>query len=411
MHSFSDDNERATTCFTVQQHVAARRITPLFAMIALGSAACGTDETAGPATTVAIETGESAPLFVAVRDGLDAPWQAIAVNGTSYTLEIHGAYVATVVCGLREGFWTYQFAMLPEDTAQLAAPCEASNNVRHVTGRVAQPGILAVDAQLTGAQTPDWTFDLLLPDGTYDFVALSEDRGLVRHGIAVAGDTALEPIDLAQGEALVPTPFTVTNPLPDETTIVGLGLYTASTSAEVLAVRKLEETKVLAPASLAAGDEQRITITSFEDGYGRTVVRPYVAGGSTAVTLPVNLEGARFEAIAAGFIARWATLPAFDELFVDIVQDQAPIGRRLQLSVGAAFAAGATEVTLDTAIPGFDPAWRVDPVSDHGRFLSAVTGSRRERTLSSFTELVAPLERTDERRLMSANPHVAHRRP
>jgi hypothetical protein len=244
---------------------------------------------------------------------------------------------------------------------------------------------------LTGSQDRDWTFDLKVRAGRHDFVAISEDHALVRRDIAVAGDVALGALDLlGEGQALVPTPLTVANPIAGEDTFVGLGLFTDTTSAEQLAVRRLAETKVL-PDSLAAGD-QRLNVTSFDNGYARTVIVPYRVGDPTSFTLPDNITGAKFTA-ADDLTAQWSTLPAFEELFVDVTQESDGNGGvRHQLAISPAFAATTTQVTLDTAIPGFDPAWRIDLAAEHFRFLTAVTGTPSSGTVSSFIEAFATNE-------------------
>jgi hypothetical protein len=357
-----------------------------------------TSDSSGSAITITI-TSDRAPALVAFRDGVAGPWQAATMRTpTTFEAEVHGPYVVTVVCeDLTIGETdTFQLARTPEDARDLVQPCDLVLVPRYaVTGHMVQAGSVQLGTSTRTSTAADWDFTLDARSGTSDLLATTFDRMVLRRGIAVTGNTAVTPaIDVLQeGTLLAGAAFTVTNAAPNELLSASVSLDRPSPATSLTVYRGPIGTAKVAPNSvLTATDTQSASVQGVLDRVSRALRRPFQVGGNTTYTLPAALSGVEW-AIANGDLGvSWSSVPAFDTFLVATNKAVAMMPyQRHVLSLSPRFfeATGATGATLDTAIPGYQPEWRVAFTAGYFRQLVAQRVTGVETARSSVTELTS----------------------
>ena len=366
-------------------------------LLSLWAAGCG-DEGASP-VTVGITTDITPPL-VAFRDGVDGEWQlATQVSPTRFEAKVTGPYFFAVVCEQMFGdISLLQWGRTPDDEREENIKCDARPTVGHiVTGRMAQPGQLRLGNGMASSSFPDWVFSIFTPPGTYDLMARTDDRILLRRGVAITGDLALTPpLDVFQGgAALTSVAFTATNAEPFETVAASVRLELAPGILPYSIYRGSVATARVVPSSVLAATDTQIVSVQATAGYGfRAQLRPFRVGDETAFTLPDPIVGVQWEVADSGISASWTSVPELDVLSV-LVGGMPPGSTRyhnflLELSPRFLAETGVTRATVDLALPGFKPEWKVDFGRQYSRDLSAQRTVDGVIETSSFDEIVNP---------------------
>ncbi|MGN6111365.1 MAG: hypothetical protein ACTHU0_40085 [Kofleriaceae bacterium] len=370
----------------------------LLAPLSFSIAACGGGDDGGPAlpppAEIALSTTD--PALVAFRDGLEADWQTAEPRSAgSYAFDVHGPYEVAVVCDNGEGGVTvHQLARTPDDPRALELPCApAFTNYSLLSGMVDQPGLVMVGTTLAFGFEAPWQFDVALPDGSYDLAAITEGKLALRRNVVVNGDTWMTPdIDLdAEAIELAPSPLTATNLEPDEGASAIIVLSTPSTPLMVVSNNELASATKLPDSALLATDRQDAIVSTENGPYRRAVRRALDAG--TAFTLPDGLRDVRFTVEGGELVASWGTLPTHDtvEIVAQGYSDDFSQDWRHTKQISARFVAetGIARATLDTQIPGFQPAWRLDLTGWYDRELT-VAKLDDEQAVSQFRESTDP---------------------
>lgn len=352
-------------------------------------------DTIGPPETVSLKLA-------------DGDWQAVPVDGNNYEIKVNGPYIVAVTCNdVADLFDTYMFARTPEDDVELSAPCTGEGPPLDglITGTSVQPAEIAVGFSRTRTFEANETFEIAAAAGPHDLIAVSETaianmmRGIViQRDLTVAGNTSLAaPLDLAQGMALVPTAFTITTDA-DESTFAFAQLITAHNT---LAFFSGDPSGIqLAPASaLIATDRQQVTLSASRGDLTRQVslldTRP------SAVELPPHLDGVAMDETAGTITASWGELPVHDQLSLTVEQFFDDTGLKFHdLEISPAYADEmGTEIALDLAIPGFDPAAAIITTDVYTRSFAA-SSNRGDQTASSrlAQEVNAPVDAKPRRR-------------
>src|SRR5262249_19755653 len=158
---------------------------------------------------------DKAPALVAFRDGIDGAWQTATMKTpTSFEAVIHGPYLVSVACEAADEVATWQVGRTPDDEHTLNVRCDFAAPRTHArTGHMAPAGCVQLGEAFAPSATADWDFNMAVPNGTYDLLARTDDRIVLRRAIAITGDLAVTPaIDAtAEGAALADVAFTVTN--------------------------------------------------------------------------------------------------------------------------------------------------------------------------------------------------------
>jgi hypothetical protein len=331
----------------------------------------------GPTSTTIHLTSAQAPALVALRDGFGADWKPITA-ATSMDLTVTGPYTVAVVCQDADAWRTWQFARTPDDDKTLTAPCGGPPPARHtITGHAVRAGSVYLGDASAQSETDNWNFSLTAPTGTYDLVATTENDPLpdqprlaIRRGIAVDANVALStPINLdTEGQAYASVAFVTDAPLPKDSGETLDAVVELETKASLAPARLYDgpaATALVAPSALLVADDvQTVTVQAVAGTAARGLRFAYRFGDATKVTLPSGVDGGVW-AVANGELS--IALPGIPE--VDVLKLRAAgasgdAGKaasvELDLSANYLDATGLARPTLETALPGYKPAWAVD---------------------------------------------------
>ena len=363
-------------------------------------AGCDDGEPAPTAITIAI-TADKAPALVAFRDGLDGEWQAATMKTpTTFEAAVNGPYVITVACEdpARGHFATRQIARTPDDEHSVTVQCDSTPPTTHaITGHMMQAGRVQLGGGSDTSTAADWDFSIDVRNGTHDLMARTDDRIVLRRAIQVTGDLELTPaIDLAQeGAALTAVAFTVTNAAPAEalTAVVDLDQPAGMLPFDVYR-GPIAAARVVPESALTATDAQRASIQATSGNQLRALRRSFRVGGTTAYTLPAPLTGVSWAQTDGNLGVTWSSAPEFDSLVVTVDGASAD-GSKLQshlleLSPSFLAASGARRATVDTAITGYKPEWKIDLARQYSRGLVAERKASNEVATNEVAETIMP---------------------
>jgi len=364
------------------------------------------DMVASP-TTVEITTGVPAAL-VAFRDGVTGPWQvATRTSSTQFEVVVQGPYVVAVVCddtrsNIGGTFHTWDTF---ETGRTLADPhafteCDVPVTGHAVTGHMVQAGTVVMGDQLASSATANWNFKLSVASGTYDLIATTIDGLAIKRGIAVAGDVQVTPaVDVAaQGTALGTAAFTVTNTAAGETLRAAVFLETGTNSQPANLYNAAPATAKVAPeAALVASDVQTVSLRALSTTPQGTMLRafrrPFRVGGNTSYTLPAAIGNPQWTVAATQAELAWTALPV-QGMITESLSGVAPGGAvtaayTLELTPSFVAATAPTKAVIDTDIPGYQAAWRVDTGESYDRQMSVQHIENGEFTSLTIDQPVA----------------------
>jgi hypothetical protein len=371
-------------------------------------AACGDDGSAVPdapsGPTMISITSDHVPALVAFRDGIDAAWQSASMKSpTSFEIEVNGPYMVTVVCEdpTNGGTYIWQAARTPEDAHDVALECVLTLPSGHaVTGHMVQAGSVYLAESIDTRDYADWDFQLVAPNGTYDLVAVTDDRIAIRRAITIDGDLAVTPqVDVAQqGTALVDVGFTIANAEPDETLVAAVFLETQTSSVPATVYHgPIAMARVVPSSAFVATDIQAASMRAINGPALRALRRPFRAGDNTEYILPPPLGGVQWAIESDNLSASWMTLPELDLLMANVygwATDSVRVSiHNVKMTARFVATTGITRLTLDTDIPGYKPEWKVDFTGPYIRELFA------QRTVNGETSTSLVSERLNDRPL------------
>ena len=344
-----------------------------------------------PPTTIHV-TSALAPVLVAFQDGLNADWQT-ASAATAVDVTVHGPYTVAVVCQEPDAWRTWQFSGTPDDDTTLTTPC-ATPPARHkVTGHVVRAGSVYLADAVAQSALDNWNFELSVPSGTYDLVATTEteqpadDRIAVRRGIVVTGDLALtSAVDIDhEGMALASITLRPDAPLPaksHETLQAVVDLQTTGSLTPAQIYDGSAGSALVAPdAALTTDDVQTATLEAVKSDspagtfIARGLRSPFRFGDATTFTLPSGIVGEAWSMDSGRLSVALPQLPTIDVL--QIVATGASgdgaktASHEFDITSNYFDATELARPTLDTAIPGFQPAWGIDVTKPYLRSLSS----------------------------------------
>jgi hypothetical protein len=354
-------------------------------------------------TLVTVDTQEP-PTMIVYRSEESSSWQTPrTITPTTFELAVTGPYRVTVVCAEEAngllGIW--QAALTPEDPAPTLLTCDTKAQLYTVTGTMVHGGSVALDSTTQKSSSSDWSFELPADAKTYALVATSDDRILIRRGLAFTGNTEIEaPIDAAvEGTPFATAPLSVTNLEASETvTTARVWLETGNTNA-FLYRGAIDGVKLAPQDLLENADKQIASVSASGDNGSRYARRSLRAGDPTTFVLPERLGPVTFAIDGQQLTASWSTLPAYDfvEISLDAFVGDVLLFHDLEVSRKFIETTGITKATIDTAsLPGFHPEWRIDTSQEHTRFVATVldvsatesSGSSRSETANAADNVV-----------------------
>ncbi|CAN5528465.1 hypothetical protein BH11MYX1_BH11MYX1_21260 [soil metagenome] len=317
------------------------------------------------------------PDLVRYRDGA-GPWLIPdEVAPLTYALHVTDGYQLVVACAKPAGgtdadvrFFGRTFA----DGDAFATGCGwvLGNTTAPVmvTGQMLQAGRLQMGRVEEGTTSP-WSFELSIPPGTYDRVALTEDQRIsIERGLVITGPTSLPNIDLSNAVPLSIASPTVTGELPDEI-VTGLNMFRTAHGGMMFSNESRWSGSIATvPASLLApGDRQLVTVRA-DNQVTRSIRSVQFPSETTEVALPPVLEGVLASVVDGDLGVGLGALPPYESI-------QAYVDSHVTSAV-ASFEASASffelagrHVVLDTHITGFEPGWRVDLAAERFAYVAA----------------------------------------
>ena len=377
--------------------------TTILVPILMSNFVVGCDDGEPPAEPVAIEiTADKAPALVAYRDGLDGEWQtATRKSPTSFEAEVTGPYVIAAACeDLTTGtFTTWQFARTPDDERKVTVQCDpAAPSTHAITGHMVQAGLVQLGGERDSSTTADWDFELAAPSGTYDLMARTDDRFVLRRAISITGDHPIATdldVDGQDGAALADVAFTVTNAAAAETVTASVSLGKAGQKSSFdIYEGPIATAKVVPDAALIESDAQSVALVATADKESRSLRRPFRVGGQTAYTLPAALTGVTWKQADGNLEVSWGTLAQPAALVVNLSGASADGSKHqnhsLDLSQRFVAATALTRATVDTRIEGYKPEWKIDLARAYDRELIVERAANGEIAMNRMSETVAP---------------------
>lgn len=367
--------------------------------------ACHGAEISGAPVTITV-TMAAAPSLIVFRDGVDGDWQVpVATSPGKYEFVVHGPYTVEASCrDTAERTEILELARTPDDPRELAMPCSAPipPPALHVTGTTLQPALVALGTSQAVSLGDEMEFDLAVDAGTFDLVAKTiappgEDQLVIRRDQVIARSTiVMPPIDATtERVSLVEVPLTITNVLPDDNITVTARLKTRSTSSALATGREPRTVRVLPGSALLSTDVQTVfaqaTLQLSGDGdlflfRSRSIERLLDRGAAPELALPAALDSLDFAVVDGQLVASWRALPAYDAL--EFAIDVFPrVSHRKFLSASYVDQTGDASATLDTGVPGYKSAWKIDLAGAYKRsFVARKTDESSTSSMSMLSE-------------------------
>jgi hypothetical protein len=135
-------------------------------------------------------------------------------------------------------------------------------------------------------------------------------------------------------------------------------------------------------------DRQRIIVRDVAPSltHQSGLARELHAGSSTAFVLPTDIPDVAFGVVDAGIAASWSSLPDWDTFDFSIEQfTSTTLIDDLTISPSYLRETGSTSIAIG-AVPGFRPAWTVDPFLDHTRTFAGYTISGDDTQYAEVSE-------------------------
>jgi hypothetical protein len=369
-----------------------------------------------PGEAIIVET-DLAPSLIAYRDGASGWKPAKMIDADTFELDVHGPYIVTVACDDGAGnITTWQAARTPDDERELFLPCfPPFGDSFRVTGTMVQAGAVTAGFATDRSTTPNWAFDVPVDGGTTDLFAFDANSIVGRRDLVVTADTAITPpLDVSQGTALVATPLTATNATPAETVNASVNITTANATSAPLFRGSAALTKVAPASFLRASDRQNATVFARQGLANRAVRRArFRPGDPTEFTLPGAIGPVTYEA-GTNLRVTWSTLPEYDivEIALDAFSEDFTTFFFHDVEISPAYiaATGTQTMTVDTDIPGYKPAWRIDYTKEYFRSTVALALRPTEIATSAISENVnAPPALVGSRRSRAIERALARR--
>ncbi len=337
-------------------------------LAAVTLAACGVSKP----TAITITT-DIAPGLVAFREGATGPWQAATMkSATTFEANVHGPYVLAVQCAdvntvvQQTTYSTLELAQTPDDPHDVTLTCGVTYRTMfwNVTGQMVQAGKVYSEIFPDMSTTPNWSYAFFTDPGTWDLMAITATDIAFRRALDIHADLVVAPaIDMTQeGTPLVATAFSVTNAAANESLFADVDINNATMSYAQVYGGPLATAMVAPDSVLTAGDQQSASMQATVGINTRALRRPFHAGDNAEYTLPPQSDLAlSFQ--SGQLVATWTTLlPDFDLFDVYASAFTTMTNTNFDLEMTPAFEAAthATQLVLDTNIPGYNAAQGID---------------------------------------------------
>lgn len=365
----------------------------------MASSACAACASPHSPRMITVTVDEINPAFAAFRHDSD-DWSQVTFDGT-FQFSASDDFEFIVVCVSGDGgFDTEELAATVQDgtewhiEALSASGSPAAGNCQpvsapsggsvHVTGTMLQPGSVTLGNQGEIGSTTNWHFDIQTVPGKGDLIAVSADEStvLIRRDQNIVDSFVEQNVDVTTGDQLVNMPITVAG--------VSIG-DTVSSSVYVMTANRTEamisNSMAMSSGETVDVDEKLIGVTFPTDtvsiimsdlstfSSGGFVSRTNVLNKHVASSAFSSIPAVTFENTASQATASWASeMNQLDADVCTVASQASPSGlRSLQhghATAGWIRAHNPNSIILNTEVPNYDPAWRVELSAAHDRTLS-----------------------------------------
>lgn len=319
------------------------------------------------------------PDLAVYREVSETEWKPLPmVTPTSFELSPKGPYIITAVCdeiwpgSMSRDASISQIARTLDDPREIDIYCNRIGPHHVTTGFAPKTGVTLYRAWVSLGwyvnSLPGFNFQFWVEDGTYDFLAIANEKVYARRGIAISSDMELPPFDLnLEGTHAPRHNITVLNVAPTDTRMVAsTDWFTRDGYLFLHSANTLSTPFTVAPASMLMPDDVQVLSAATLSGQSwREIRRSYREGDSRELTLPDYVDSFMWSHDSGVPVATWTELPQHDRITALIwgVSATGPLTYSYQhLNVSRSFekVMGVSSLALDTDIPGYKPQWRID---------------------------------------------------
>lgn len=361
------------------------RRSPLLALV-FALAACG-DDVIGEVITIHL-VGQ-APSSIWVRNGTNGTWNipvALTSGDGDYQFQsIAEGFSISTICADTTAVAIVEDSYVVGDGTDVSVDgcLDGGSNgqeVVHVHGTMVQPGRMSFSSQRQSATGP-WVFDADVFTGTYDLLAVTKDRILIRRDVEVLTDAELPLTDVdAEGVPLAPCAVTV-NGLDVEDTAQLFSQLVATKSDITLDSSTLSHPGT---ADLKCVPLDVMVDADYQLAHGNISTVAYSRDAVSILPAPINFLGlptdVQFD-VGHGPSVVWGTLPSESqdvELQVARTLDGVPIRITVRATAGRLSLDGEVSLRLDSDIPGLRAAWLPNGDEHLGAFFTVAANSQTE---------------------------------
>ena len=307
-----------------------------------------------------------------------------------FDLQVTNDYQVVVACNTPQGSDVTLFDRTFADGTILFAFCDAASlsqpTTTAITGTMAQPGQVFMGDSANSTTAP-WSFTLNETLAMHDLIAIgTNNRMLIRRGIAVVGPTSVANIDVvADGTTMTAVPLTINGMQSGETLSTDFDLLLTNDFAFLTGSSTTVQTP---PASLLQTNDfellDLVLTTSTTSRSANTVF-----GGTESVfTLMPILTGVSFAMSGGVLAASYGTLPTHDGLRLDLFDGGGKVEQAVDATQTWLDATGSTKLAFDAIPPALDPTLLVDLTMPHAGFFDVSDNSTSIGYSSGVSEVV-----------------------
>lgn len=323
------------------------------------------------------------PYLVLFREGTQGAWRpARQLKDTTYEARVRGPYTVMAVCSNGLEAFTSFTSQTPRDPRLVEVECTSFDEPTvELEVSMVQPGLIALGNALAVSRTADWLGWLSVVPGVRDLVASDNERLLLQRGLEVAEGLMLPQIDLTGAPEMAEVDFRVTNAPLEGVLSVATFLSTAGVAQPAI-YRGALPARVAPNELLTAADQQLVSVRSTVSTDTATIMHiarrnNFRVGDRTATPFVNPLESYQLQVDGnADVQAAWTPSGRLDAIEV-YAYDEA--GRFVDHVASSAYlrATGLASLSLETDLPGYEPAWGIDTAG----FYAATFFAAREGAL------------------------------
>lgn len=316
---------------------------------------------------------QGSPELIAYRDGI-SEWKILEVTDRrGFDICVTDDYVFMDVCVSGQSFVAFEVRSTVSETPEIGGVrtwgvgvCgEFTIGSLQVTGRMAQPGTVAIGSQTVLGTSRPWTFNLDVTPGTHDLVAsdssdptVNGPRVLIRRSRDFTQSLTEPDIDLSmQGVPMDTITLDAQGLEAGDSLSTIVSLDTANNTYADVSRTSTASGYVVPAGILIDGDNQTVEFSSGTPGVSSRGAFLSYNGRPISFTLLPKLTGLVSFSLSSPYdvMASWASLPPYSYV---ALRNSGSLGRkRVLASAGWVSRHSVMSFQFDTSVPGYKPEW------------------------------------------------------